>query len=93
MKVVTKVSLSKTFEKQLEKIPNYLKEKISSWIFLLNTVGLREVMKSKGLHDEPLYGTRTGQRSTRLYTSYRLIYRIISNNVHIELLEVHKHDY
>lgn len=55
--------------------------------------GIWEVMKSPGYHDEPLKGDRRGQRSVRLNKAYRLIYRIIENRIHIELLEVHKHDY
>lgn len=50
-------------------------------------------MKSPGFHDEPLRGERKGQRSVRMNKAYRLIYQIIQDRVHIELLELHKHDY
>lgn len=63
------------------------------WIFLLESRGVAEVMRVPGFHDEPLRGPRCGQRSIRLNKSYRLIYRVISARVHLELLEIHKHDY
>lgn len=59
----------------------------------METNGLGEVMKSPGFHDEPLKGDRKGQRSVRMNKSYRLIYHVIQDRIHIELLEVHKHDY
>jgi toxin HigB-1 len=59
----------------------------------VETNGLAQVMKSPGFHDEPLRGERKEQRSVRINKSYRLIYRVIEDRIHIELLEVHKHDY
>lgn len=93
MQVLTKVTYSKRFEKQLSKIPIHLKEKAAAWIDLVKFLGIREVAKSKGYHDEPLLGARWGHRSIRLNRSYRIIYEIIEDNIHIELLEVNKHDY
>ena len=60
---------------------------------MVETSGLAKVMKSPGFHDEPLKGERKGQRSVRMNKAYRLIYHVIKDRVHIELLEVHKHDY
>ncbi len=39
-------------------------------------IGLSEVRKVPGYHDEPLKGQRKGQRSIRLSRSYRAIYVI-----------------
>lgn len=93
MEVLTKVSHSKTFEKQLAKVPDFIRKKVIFWVFLVESNGLTEVMKSAGFHDEPLRGERKGQRSVRMNKAYRLIYHVIQDRVHIELLEVHKHDY
>lgn len=89
----TKISRSKGFEKQLDKVPDFIRKKVLFWIFLVESNGIAEVMKSRGLHDEPLRGDRKGQRSVRMNRSYRLIYHVIHDRVHIEILEVHKHDY
>lgn len=93
MDVRTRVSRSKAFEKQLSRVPDFIRKKVIFWVFLVETNGLAEVMKSPGFHDEPLKGERKGQRSVRMNKAYRLIYHVIQDRVHIQLLEVHKHDY
>ncbi len=93
MTVHTKVSSTKSFEKELKKVPDFIRKKVILWIFLVETNGLAQVMKSPGFHDEPLKGERKGQRSVRMNKAYRLIYRVIEDRIHIELLEVNKHDY
>jgi proteic killer suppression protein len=89
----TKLSRTRLFEKQLAKVPDFIRKKVIFWIFLVEHNGVWEIAKSPGFHDEPLKGARKGQRSVRINKSWRLIYRIIADRVHIELLEVHKHDY
>ncbi|MCC7406280.1 MAG: hypothetical protein IT288_17940 [Bdellovibrionales bacterium] len=93
MEVRTRVSRSRFFEKQLAKVPDFIRKKVVLWVFLVESNGVWEVMKTPGFHDEPLKGERKTQRSVRLNIAYRLIYRVVSDRVHIELLEVHKHDY
>ena len=93
MFVRTRFSTSKSFEKQLAKVPDFIRKKFISWVFLVEAKGLAEVMKSSGFHDEPLKGGRHGQRSVRMNKAYRLIYRVIEDRIHIELLEINKHDY
>ena len=57
--------------------------------------GLSTVRKITGYHDEPLKGTRVGQRSIRLNRSYRAIYEVDQSGVvhFIAVLEVNKHEY
>lgn len=93
MEVYTRVRRTKLFEKQLRKVPDHIHKSVRSWIFAVEFQGIWEVMKSPGFHDEPLKGDRQGQRSVRMNRAYRLIYRIIEDRIHIELLEVHKHGY
>lgn len=93
MEVKTKISHTKLFNKQLIKIPGFIRKKVMFWIFLVESQGIAEVAKSPGFHDEPLKGHRIGQRSVRLNRAYRLIYKVIADRVHIELLEVNKHEY
>ncbi|MNL64914.1 hypothetical protein D3C87_1891840 [compost metagenome] len=90
---MTKVFLSKRFERDLEKIPEYLKGKALLWVRLVQDYGISEIQKRPGFHDEPLSGKRLGQRSVRLNRAYRLIYWVLEDRVKIELLEVNKHDY
>ena len=89
----TRITYTKTFEKQLSKCPRNIQTKAIVWISTVEKYGLGEVRTKPSYHDEPLRGQRKGQRAIRLSRSYRLIYTEIDKEVHIELLEVHKHDY
>ena len=86
---------SRTFEKQLKKVPHFIKEAVAIWISTVELEGLPDMRKARGYHDEPLKGDRRGQRSVRLNRAYRLIYS--ENNTGqvtiVMLLEVHKHEY
>ena len=89
----TQVYATRLFEKQLIKCPMVIQRKAVAWIRIVEKIGLREVRKSPGYHDEPLKGKRRGQRSIRLNRNYRLIYRELKKGIYIELIEVNKHDY
>ena len=49
--------------------------------------------ENPSFHDEPLKGERKGQRSVRMNKAYRIIYVVIKDRIHIELIEVNKHEY
>lgn len=88
------VHLSKSAQKQIQKLPSHIVLKLMAWIESVNTDGLEEVRKTPGFHDEPLKGQRAGQRSIRLSRAYRAIYVIKSHKIEfVEILEVNKHEY
>ena len=89
------VRITKWAQKQLDKVPNSIARKFEYWCDLVGYVGLREVRKQKGYHDEPLKGQRKGQRSVRLSKAYRVIYRELKSGAFevIEIIEVNKHEY
>jgi toxin HigB-1 len=89
------VRMSAFAEKQLRKLPPYIREVAIGWSDAVERSGLREVRKSPGYHDEPLRGERVGQRSVRLNRSYRLIYEEEpgENIITVLVVEVNKHDY
>lgn len=93
MFIKTHIITTKKFEKQLDRVPNFIRIKVLLWVHLVETRGISEVSKSKGYHDEPLLGKRLGQRSVRINNSYRLIYSFKDEKTYILLLEVNKHDY
>ena len=90
-----KVYFSRLAKKQLEKIPENISRKAYKWADTVEEIGLSELQKRPGLHDEPLKGDRIGQRSVRLNRSYRIIYSLKDGLIFIEILviEVHNHDY
>lgn len=89
------VRIDKFAEKQLKKVPRYIKEAALAWAIAVETDGLQKVRRSPGYHDEPLKGERKGQRSVRLSRAYRLIYEEHDGGrvVTVIVVEVNKHEY
>ena len=89
------VVLSRRAVKQLEKLPEPIVLKFYGWMSAVSRLGIREVRRASGYHDEPLQGRRFGQRSIRLNRAYRAIYveHTTGEIELIEVLEVNKHEY
>ena len=92
---IFKVILTSQAKKDLLKIPSHIVRKCMGWVDDVEHIGLNEVRKIPGYHDEPLKGSRIGQRSIRLSKSYRAIYTIGQEGKIeiVKVLEVNKHDY
>lgn len=89
----TVVHRSKRFEKDLDSLPDPIRTKAIVWVNFVETLGLLELRKRAGYHDEPLKGERKGQRSVRLNKAYRLIYTEVDEHHEIFLKEITKHEY
>lgn len=89
------VEFTKFAGKQIEKLPRSIKEAVFLWRDAVERIGLPDVRRAKGYHDEPLKGQRKGERSIRLSRSYRLIYREDNQTdvVIVGVQEVNKHEY
>ncbi|RUR10067.1 type II toxin-antitoxin system mRNA interferase toxin, RelE/StbE family [Legionella septentrionalis] len=89
------IELTRGAQKDINKIPTYIKEKLLLWIDSVERLGISKVRTVPGYHDEPLKGDRMGQRSIRLNKAYRAIY--IENEqkeiIVISIIEVNKHEY
>ncbi len=95
--MINRVDISKAVEKALDKMPARVRIALERWAISVETVGLEETRRigGKGLHDEPLKGTRKGQYSIRLAKSYRAFYVILDDGTieFVKVIEVNKHDY
>lgn len=89
------VSITSFAEKQMKRLPKYVKEHFLVWAQSVEEVGIRAVRVIPGYHDEPLRGDRAGQRSVRLTRSYRVIYEQSERGdlTIIAVLEVTHHEY
>ncbi|OFZ38430.1 MAG: hypothetical protein A2504_07535 [Bdellovibrionales bacterium RIFOXYD12_FULL_39_22] len=89
------IVFTKRAMKEIEKLPKNIVEALMIWTFSVEEVGIHEVRKIRGYHDEPLHGDRQGQRSVRLSRAYRVFYSIAENGEIeiITVLEVNKHRY
>jgi proteic killer suppression protein len=89
------VEISRSAQKDLRQVPKHIAVKLQAWVDEVRRVGVEEVRKIPGYHDEPLHGDRKGQRSIRLSRGYRAIYRVLEDGK-IEFIlieEVNKHAY
>lgn len=94
MQFIYRVIISKKAQKDIQKVPHYIADKLDEWIESIETDGLQETRKIPGYHDEPLKGKRQGQRSIRLSRSYRAIYEIRKQGIEfVSIEEVNKHEY
>jgi len=92
--MISKVLISKRAARALKRVPRHIADKLDAWKEGIEKIGLLEMRKRSGYHDEPLQGDRKGQRSIRLSRSYRAIYRVIEDTVIFVLIEeVTKHVY
>ena len=89
------VELTKGAQKDLKKVPTHIKSKLLLWVDAVEGVGVFEVRKSPGYHDEPLSGQRKGQRSIRLSKGYRAFYSMSKSGAMeiVSVEEVNKHEY
>lgn len=87
------VILHRKAEKQLKKIPDYIRINFQIWVQDVESNGIKNTRIIPGYHDEPLKGKRSGQRSIRLSKSYRAIYVEHNDDIYIEVIEVNKHEY
>jgi len=81
--------------KDLRRLPHCIVRKLNKWARDVAELGLEEVRKIPGYHDEPLRGDRKGQRSIRLSKGYRAIY-IEYNEGSVRIVsveEVSNHEY
>ena len=90
---MNKIIINKNTQKQLQKLPLHIVKKFQIWAEQVGMLGIREVRKISGYHDEPLQAERIGQRSVRLSKAYRAFYIEHDDNIIIEVIEVNKHEY
>jgi len=79
--------------KQLQSVPTEVLKRYEKWkdiVFISGPEGLKLI---KGFHDEALKGEWKGYRSSRLNIQYRVIYKIIRDEVLVHVIDLTAHDY
>lgn len=93
--MIVSIQLTKNAQNDLLKAPFHIENKLLLWVDAVEKFGIHAIRRLPGFYDEPLKGSRIGQRSIRLNRAYRAIYvETISKQIHIvKIIEVNKHDY
>jgi addiction module RelE/StbE family toxin len=79
--------------KQFQSLPIEVLKRYEKWkdiILISGPEGLRHI---KGFHDEALKGEWKDCRSSRLNIQYRVIYKIIKDEVLVQVIDLTAHDY
>ncbi|MDD5057005.1 MAG: type II toxin-antitoxin system mRNA interferase toxin, RelE/StbE family [Sideroxydans sp.] len=80
-------------DKQLSAAPIEILKRYEKWKDIARVSGTAGLRAIKGFHDEALSGEWKGHRSSRLGLQWRVIYRVVDNVLHIQIVQVTAHDY
>lgn len=80
-------------DKQVRGIPKDILKRYEKWKDIVQLSGPPGLRLIKGFHDEALSGEWRGYRSSRLGAQWRVIYRVVSNDVLIQVASITAHDY
>ena len=83
----------KRLARQLRKLPTDVLKRYEKWKDIVTVSGPQGLRLIRGFHDEALFGKWKGHRSSRLSPQYRVLYRIESDRILIEVVNVTAHDY
>lgn len=84
---------SRQASKALDKCPSHILKRYEKWKDIVRISGPIGLLRIKGFYDHPLKGTWQGFRSSYLNESYRVIYKVVNDEVLICVVDVNVHDY
>lgn len=79
--------------RQFDRLAEDILKRYEKWKDIVVVSGPAGLRLIKGFHDEALSGEWKGCRSSRLSLKYRVIYRIVKDQVSVLVLDVTAHDY
>lgn len=79
--------------KTLRRLPIEVLERYEKWKDIVRISGPEGLRSIRGFNDEALRGMWEGHRSSRLNLQYRVIYRVESEQVFVNVEKITPHDY
>ena len=80
-------------DKQCAAAPLEILERYEKWKDIASISGPPGLRQIAGFHDEALSGAWKGHRSSRLGAQYRVIYRVLSDELTFQVMSITAHDY
>jgi mRNA-degrading endonuclease YafQ of YafQ-DinJ toxin-antitoxin module len=74
-------------------VPEEILKRYEKWKDIAGISGPQGLRAIKGFHDEALAGEWRGHRSSRLGLQWRVIYRVVSDVLLVQVIHVMPHDY
>lgn len=75
------------------RVPMEILKRYEKWKDIASLSGPPGLRAIRGFHDEALAGKWKGYRSSRLNEQWRVIYRIVSDALLVQVVRVTPHDY
>ena len=79
--------------KSLKAAPIEVLKRYEKWKDVVVVSGPQGLKRIKGFNDEALLGKWKGYRSSRLNIQYRVIYKVVGDQVLVQVEDVTPHDY
>jgi addiction module RelE/StbE family toxin len=79
--------------RRLGRLPLEVLKRYEKWKDIVTISGPEGLRLIRGFHDEALRGEWRGHRSSRLGLSYRVIYRVVSGEIQVRVIDLTAHDY
>lgn len=79
--------------RQLDSIPEDILKRYEKWKDIVTVSGPEGLRLIKGFHDEALRGEWKECRSSRLGLKYRIIYKVMRDQILVQVINITAHDY
>jgi addiction module RelE/StbE family toxin len=79
--------------RRVRRLPIEMVKRYEKWKDIVRISGPPGLRLIKGLHDEALHGEWAGYRSSRLGLQYRVFYRVVRQEILVEVIDITAHDY
>ena len=80
-------------DKQCAAVPQEILKRYEKWKDIAGISGPLGLRQITGFHAEALAGEWKGHRSCRLGAQYRVIYRVLPDNLIFQVMSITAHDY
>jgi len=78
---------------RVPRLPIEIVKRYEKWKDIVRISGPAGLRLIKGFHDEALRGEWNGHRSSRLGLQYRVIYRVVAQEILVQVIDITAHDY
>lgn len=79
--------------RKLSRLPIEILKRYEKWKDIVTIAGPQGLRQIKGFHEESPRGEWKGHRSSRLGCQYRVIYRLVGQELLVEVVNLTAHDY
>ena len=79
--------------RRLDRLPLEILKRYEKWKDIVRISGPEGLRLIKGFHDEALRGEWRGHRSSRMGLKFRVVYKVVANEIMVLVIDITAHDY